>query len=149
MKLDDEVNLKEIAENAHGFVGSDLAQLCLEATLFAVREHFNMNNDNGASMSNHHDSNTIDLDGIDDDLLNGLKVKYEHFTLAALKCNPSSLRENVIEISNVKWEDIGGLKDTKQELREMVEYPVTYAHKFKVLYLFFRLIYRDTHKKLF
>jgi transitional endoplasmic reticulum ATPase len=48
---------------------------------------------------------------------------------ASGKCNPSSLRESVIEMPNINWEDIGGLEDTKQELRETVEYPVQFADK--------------------
>ena len=63
------------------------------------------------------------------DLLTGICVTHKHFTTAAGKCNPSSLRENVIEMPNIKWEDIGGLEDTKQELRETVEYPVQFADK--------------------
>jgi transitional endoplasmic reticulum ATPase len=117
MRIDDDVNLDEIAANAHGFVGSDIAQLCLEAALMAVREQM--------------DDFDISTQDVDEDLLTGFKVTNKHFLAAAAKCNPSSLRENVIEMSDVKWEDIGGLTETKQELREMVEYPVTYSEKYK------------------
>jgi transitional endoplasmic reticulum ATPase len=45
--------------------------------------------------------------------------------------NPASLRETVVEVPNVKWEDIGGLEDTKKELREMVQYPIDHSEKFE------------------
>ena len=63
------------------------------------------------------------------DLLAGICVAQKHFMAASGKCNPSSLRESVIEMPNINWEDIGGLEDTKQELRETVEYPVQFADK--------------------
>jgi len=46
--------------------------------------------------------------------------------------SPSTLRENTIEVPNVKWEDIGGLEDVKRELKETVQYPVQYADKFEM-----------------
>jgi transitional endoplasmic reticulum ATPase len=117
MRLAEDVDLSQIASDAHGFVGSDIAQLCLEAALQAVREQLG--------------NIDINSDSLDPDLLTGICVTHKHFTTAAGKCNPSSLRENVIEMPNIKWEDIGGLEDTKQELRETVEYPVQFADKYR------------------
>lgn len=57
-------------------------------------------------------------------MLEALAVKQEHFDAAMKKCNPSSLRESVVEVPNIFWEDVGGLEDVKRELRETVEYPV-------------------------
>jgi transitional endoplasmic reticulum ATPase len=73
----------------------------------------------------------LDADSLDTDMLEGLRVTQKHFAHAATKCNPSSLRKSVIEMPNVKWEDIGGLEETKKELRETVEYPVQFADKFR------------------
>ena len=117
MKLAPDVDLARIAADAHGFVGSDVAQLCLEAALQAVREQLG--------------GIDVDADALDPDMLEGLRATQKHFAHAATKCNPSSLRENVIESPNVKWEDIGGLEETKKELRETVEYPVQFAEKFR------------------
>jgi len=117
MKLSADVDLEQIAADAHGFVGSDVAQLCLEAALQAVRDELG--------------NIDIDADDLDQDLLDGIRVTAKHFSTAAGKCNPSSLRENVIEMPNIKWEDIGGLEETKKELRETVEYPVQFADKFR------------------
>jgi transitional endoplasmic reticulum ATPase len=46
-------------------------------------------------------------------------------------CDPSTLRDNKIEVPNVKWEDIGGLEETKRELQEMVRYPIEHRHLFE------------------
>jgi len=51
----------------------------------------------------------------------GIRVSGAHFAQALGRCNPSSLRESVVEVPDVKWEDIGGLEETKRELRETVE----------------------------
>jgi len=112
-----DVDLERIAMDCQGFVGSDLAQLCLEAALQAVREQLG--------------NIDVDADSLDPELLEGIKVNAAHFTHAGTKCNPSSLRESLVEMPTIKWEDIGGLEETKRELRETVEYPVAYSDKFR------------------
>merc|ERR1712211_65718 len=95
-----DVKLEEISASTHGFVGADLAQLCTEAALTCIREKMDL----------------IDLDEetIDAEILDSMAVTQEHFTSAMGNCNPSSLRETVVEVPNIKWDDIGGLEDTKQ-----------------------------------
>ncbi|GFE54024.1 cell division cycle 48 protein [Babesia ovis] len=117
MKLAPEVKLEELAANSHGFVGADLAQLCTEAALGCIREKM------GA----------IDLeeDTIDTAILDSMAVTQEHFNAAIATCNPSSLRETVVEIPNVKWDDIGGLEAVKNSLREMILYPIEHPEKFE------------------
>lgn len=44
--------------------------------------------------------------------------------------NPASLRETVVEVPNTKWEDIGGLEDTKKSLQEMILFPIEHPEKF-------------------
>jgi len=56
----------------------------------------------------------LDEDTIDAAVLDAMAVNMEHFKYAMGKCNPASLREAVVEVPNVKWEDIGGLEDTKK-----------------------------------
>jgi len=53
-----------------------------------------------------------------------------HFGHAMGVVHPSSLRENAVEIPDVKWEDVGGLEDVKRELHETVQYPVEHAEKY-------------------
>merc|ERR1711935_219134 len=117
MKLNADVKLEEIAANTHGFVGADLAQLCTEAALTTIREKMDL----------------IDLEEetIDAEILDAMAVSQEHFTNSMGNCNPSSLRETVVEVPNVSWSDIGGLEDTKRSLQEMILYPIDHPEKFE------------------
>lgn len=117
MKLQKDVDLRRIAADAHGFVGADLAQLCLEAALLCLRENIQ-----------HID---FDKDSVDPEVLRRLEVGQEHFQKALGSVNPSALRERHVEIPNVKWKDIGGLEDVKRELKETVQYPVEHGEKFR------------------
>merc|ERR1711871_40270 len=75
----------------------------------------------------------IDLEEetIDAEILDSMAVTQEHFTSAMGQCNPSSLRETVVEVPNIKWDDIGGLEDTKRSLQEMILYPLEHPEKFE------------------
>jgi len=117
MKLAANVKLEEIAANTHGFVGADLAQLCTEAALTCIREKMDL----------------IDLEEetIDAEILDSMAVSADHFNTALGTCNPSSLRETVVEVPNVKWDDIGGLEETKRQLQEMILYPIDHPEKFE------------------
>ncbi|XP_072420459.1 transitional endoplasmic reticulum ATPase-like [Chiloscyllium punctatum] len=74
----------------------------------------------------------IDLedDTIDADVLNSMAVTMDDFQWALGQSNPSALRETVVEVPTVTWEDIGGLDEVKRELQELVQYPVEYPDKF-------------------
>jgi len=117
MKLAPDVKLEDLASNTHGFVGADLAQLCTEAALTTIREKMDL----------------IDLEEetIDAEVLDSMAVSQDHFTSAMGQCNPSSLRETVVEVPNVKWDSIGGLEQTKRELQEMILYPIEHPEKFE------------------
>jgi transitional endoplasmic reticulum ATPase len=117
MKLSDDVDLANVAKDSHGFVGSDLAALCSEAALQCIREKM--------------DIIDIDDDTIDAEVLDALCVTNDHFKFAQGTCNPSSLRETVVEIPNVTWDDIGGLEETKKDLQEMILYPIEHPDKFQ------------------
>ncbi|XP_026216688.1 transitional endoplasmic reticulum ATPase isoform X2 [Anabas testudineus] len=116
MKLADDVDLERIATETHGHVGADLAALCSEAALQAIRKKMTL----------------IDLEdeSIDADLLNSMAVTMDDFQWALSQSNPSALRETVAEVPQVNWEDIGGLDEVKRELQELVQYPVEYPDKF-------------------
>jgi transitional endoplasmic reticulum ATPase len=116
MKLSDDVDLALVAKDSHGFVGSDLAALCSEAALQCIREKM--------------DIIDIDDDTIDAEVLDALCVTNDHFKFAQGSVNPSSLRETVVEIPNVTWDDIGGLEETKKDLQEMILYPIEHPEKF-------------------
>ena len=116
MKLDEDVDLTTCAKDTHGYVGADLAQLCTEAALQCIREKMDLID--------------IDDDTIDAAVLESMSVTQDHFKHALGGTNPSSLRETVVEVPNVKWEDIGGLEETKKNLQEMILYPIEHPDKF-------------------
>ncbi|KAL1347366.1 hypothetical protein HN51_023464 [Arachis hypogaea] len=117
MKLSDNVDLERVARDTHGYVGADLAALCTEAALQCIREKMDV----------------IDLEdeSIDAEVLNSMAVTNEHFQTALTSSNPSALRETVVEVPNVSWDDIGGLENVKRELQETVQYPVEHPEKFE------------------
>ena len=116
MKLAEDVDLEQVARETHGFVGADLAALCTEAALQCIREKM--------------DVIDLDDDTIDAEVLESMAVTNEHFRTSLGTCNPSALRETVVEVPNVTWDDIGGLEATKKELQETVQYPVMYPEQF-------------------
>lgn len=117
MKLDEDVDLEAVAKDTHGYVGADLAQCCTEAAMQTIREKMDL----------------IDLeeDTIDAEVLDSLAVTQDHFRYAMSIGTPSSLRETVVEVPDVSWDDIGGLTKVKQELQEMVQYPIEYPDKYE------------------
>merc|ERR1719184_777956 len=112
MKLGEDVDLEHVASATHGFVGADLAQLCTEAALNCIREQLEFID--------------IEEEVIDAEILDAMKVQQFHFTDAMKLVSPSTLRETVVQPTNVKWADIGGLEATKKKLIEMVVYPIEY-----------------------
>jgi transitional endoplasmic reticulum ATPase len=72
----------------------------------------------------------MDADTIDAAVLESMAVTMDHFKHAMGATNPSSLRETVVEVPNVKWDDIGGLEETKKNLQEMILYPIEHPDKF-------------------
>merc|ERR1719231_2114012 len=117
MKLDEQVDLERIAKETHGYVGADLAALSTEAALQCIREKMDV----------------IDLEDetIDAEILDTMAVTNDHFATALGISNPSALRETVVEVPNVTWDDIGGLEGVKKELQEVVQYPVEFPEKFE------------------
>ncbi len=117
MPLAPDVNLEKIAEIAHGFVGADIAALCREAAMRAIRRIFPQ----------------IDfkLDHIPIELLEKIVVTNQDFMDALKSITPSALREVYVEAPNVRWNDIGGLKSAKRELEEALIWPVKYPHVYE------------------
>ncbi|MBQ1463043.1 MAG: AAA family ATPase, partial [Candidatus Methanomethylophilus sp.] len=116
MPLTKDVDLKLLSEKTHGYVGADLAALCREAAMAALRRVL-------------PDVN-VDEETIPSEVLNKISVGMEDFTNAMKNLQPSTMREVLIEKPNVKWDDIGALADAKQELKEAVEWPLKYGKVF-------------------
>jgi len=62
-----------------------------------------------------------------------LKVTMDDFMEALKEIEPSALREVIVEVPDVSWDDVGGLEDVKQELKEAVEYPLKYPEVYERL----------------
>lgn len=120
MPLAKQVNLSKIAEITHGFVGADLASLSKEAAMIVLRRLLP----------------EISLDKeeqIPQEVLEKIIITQKDFLDALKFVRPSAMREVLIEIPNIKWNDIGGLEEAKQELIEAVEWPLKNASSFKNL----------------
>ncbi len=116
MPLAPEVELEKIAAITHGFVGADLAALCREAAMCALRRSLPQ----------------IDYmsEEMPVDLLLSLRVSAQDFEGALGEVEPSALRETQVEVPQVDWDDVGGLAEVKQALLESIEWPIEYSEVF-------------------
>ena len=116
MPLEKDVDLEVIANMSHGFVGADLQAVAKEAGIRALRKVLP----------------EIDLttENIPSEILKKIVVTMDDFLSVIKEIEPSALREVFVEIPDVKWDDIGGLADVKQELQEAVEWPLKYQGLF-------------------
>ncbi|PIO04354.1 ATPase [Candidatus Woesearchaeota archaeon CG08_land_8_20_14_0_20_47_9] len=120
MPLSKNVNLKEFANITHGFVGADLAALTKEAAMIVLRRIL-------------PDLKLNEKEPISKEVLEQLVITRKDFREALKVVRPSAMREVLIEIPNVKWDDVGGLEHAKQELREAVEWPIKHSEAFRRL----------------
>ncbi|MFX1318799.1 MAG: CDC48 family AAA ATPase [Promethearchaeota archaeon] len=109
--LDDSVDLHQIAQGTHGFVGSDLAFLVKEAALSALRRVL-------PKIEEQHMQ-------VPPEMINQIVVNATDFKTARQVVEPSALREIAVEIPMVRWDDIGGMEQAKQALHEAVELPIS------------------------
>ena len=112
------VILKSISDITHGFVGADLAALSKEAAMIVLRRVL-------------PDLKLKEEEAIPKDVLERLWIAQKDFREALKFVRPSAMREVLVEVPNVKWEDIGGLEGVKQELIEAVDWPIKYPEAFK------------------
>ncbi|MDI9633305.1 MAG: CDC48 family AAA ATPase [Methanolinea sp.] len=119
MPLAPDVNLEALAKQTHGFVGADLAALAREAGIRALRRYLP----------------EIDLEEeeIPASVLETMVVTAADFRDALRDVSPSAMREVMLEVSHVTWQDVGGLDEAKQEIREAVEYPLTQRERYEEL----------------
>ncbi len=117
MPLAEDVDLKKLADMTHGYTGADLAALCRETAMKALRRYLP----------------EIDLEQerIPPHVLEKMEVKMEDFINAYREITPTAMREVAIEVPTVHWDDIGDLEEAKQELKESVEWPLKNPDVFK------------------
>jgi transitional endoplasmic reticulum ATPase len=112
MPLSNDVKLESFADRTHGFVGADLEALAKEAAMGALRRILPEIN--------------LEETSIPADILDKIIVTTQDFEEALHEVPPSTLREVLVESPNVPWEEVGGLKEAKTELKEAIEYPLKY-----------------------
>jgi len=116
MPLEEDVNLNQYSEITHGFAGADIMAVCREAALFSLRRILPK----------------INLDEpIPGEIIQELRISDKDFVQAINMVEPSAMREIMIDIPDISWEDVGGLEEIKSELREAVEWPLKYPKLFK------------------
>ncbi|MHA1148322.1 MAG: CDC48 family AAA ATPase [Promethearchaeota archaeon] len=119
MPLNKDVDLQLIAEKTHGFVGADVEALAKEAAMYAIRKILPK----------------INLDKpIPQEILNDIQINMEDFMNALMSIEPSALREVLITQPTETWDDVGGLNEAKQQLREIIEWPLKFPELYKHLH---------------
>jgi len=116
MPLTEEVNLESVAKITHGFVGADLEAVCREAAMRSLRRVLPEIN--------------LEQSKIPIETLNKIKITWSDFENALRDVQPSALREVHVQRPNIQWNDIGGLDEVKEELKEAIEWPLKHADLF-------------------
>jgi len=118
MPIGKDVDLEKLADKTYGYVGADLEGLAKEAAMSVIRRvipEYNFKED----------------EALPEDILKKLIVKKKDFDEGFKMVQPSAMREVLVDIPNVKWTDIGGIEKAKQELKEVVEWPLNNPEAFK------------------
>ena len=116
MPIDEKVDLKRISKITHGFVGADLEVLSKEAAMRSLRRVL--------------PEVDLDQEKIPPALLQKIQITEEDFGSALKEVRPSALREVQVQVPDVEWDDVGGLGDLKEELRQAVEWPVKHREAY-------------------
>jgi len=117
MPLEKEMKLEKISKTTHGFVGADLEVLCKEAAMRSLRRILPEIN--------------LEEEKVSKDILQKIEITSNDFTDALKEVRPSALREVLVQIPNVSWDDVGGLDKLKEELREAIEWPLKHKEAFE------------------
>ena len=117
MPLADDVDIERLSNETHGFVGADIASLAKEGAMKALRRYLP----------------EIDLDSEDipPEMIDRMVVNEDDFKKALREVEPSAMREVLVELPQVTWNEVGGLKDERQEVREAIEWPLSSPEKFQ------------------
>lgn len=117
MPLAKDVDLKKLSETTHGYTGADLAALARETAMKALRRYL--------------PEISLEEERIPPSVLEKMEILMEDFLNAYREITPTAMREVYIEIPTVHWDQIGGLEEVKEELREAVEWPLKNPELFK------------------
>jgi len=119
MPLSEAIDLDSYAENTHGFVGADLSSLTKESAMNALRRI--------------RPELDLESEEIDAEVLEKLEISDDDMKDAMKGIEPSALREVFVEVPEVTWDSVGGLEDTKERLRETIQWPLEYGSVFDAM----------------
>ncbi len=117
MPLSEDIKIDEFSERTYGFVGADIESLTKESAMNALRRIL--------------PEIDIDAEEIPSEVIEELEVEKKDFEQALKEIEPSAMREVFVEIPDITWKDVGGLEDTKNQLREAIEWPMSYPEAFE------------------
>ncbi|OKY78140.1 MAG: ATPase of the AAA+ class CDC48 family [Candidatus Methanohalarchaeum thermophilum] len=117
MPLSDGIDLDNYAERTHGFVGADIESLAKESAMNALRRII--------------PEIDIEADEVPADVIEDLEIEKNDFESALKEIEPSAMREVFVEVPDVEWDQVGGLKEATQELKESIEWPLSYPEAFE------------------
>ncbi|WP_213460234.1 AAA family ATPase [Thiocapsa sp.] len=109
--------MRHLADVTHGFVGADLQGLCREAAMLCLRRLM--------------PELDLTLGTVPYERLATLEIHNGDFLAALHDVEPSAVREFFVEIPDVTWDDVGGLHETKDRLKEAVAWPLKYPELFE------------------
>ena len=111
MPISDDFDIDWLLDNSYGFVGADISALVRESAMKALRRYLP----------------EIDLDEeqIPPEVLEKMEVRMSDFRQAIKEIEPSALREIYLEVPEVSWDQVGGLDEVKERLKESIEWPLT------------------------
>ena len=117
MPISDDFNLDWLLENTYGFVGADISALVRESAMKALRRYLP----------------EIDLDEeeVPPEVIEKMEVRMSDFQEAVKEIEPSALREIYVEVPEITWDQVGGLEDVKERLKESIEWPLNMPEKFE------------------
>ena len=132
-KISKNINFKEIAKKTPGYLAADLQSLARAAGHNAINrliknKNMSINSDQLENSENLDDSENNG--GLD---LQNLYIEQEDFNYALTQIQPTSKREGFSTIPNVTWDDVGGLKDLREELYYDIVLPITEPSKLKIV----------------
>jgi transitional endoplasmic reticulum ATPase len=117
MPISEDFDVNWILDNTYGFVGADLAALVRESAMLALRRYL--------------PEMDLEEETIPPEVLEKMEVRMNDFKGAIKDIEPSALREIYVEIPKVTWDEVGGLEEVKDRLKESVEWPLTKPEEFK------------------
>ncbi len=117
MPIHEDVNLRYLAERTMGFTGADIEALCKESAMKSLKNYI-------PDLQKHTEKVPVNV-------LEKIKIKKEHFDATLQHLEPSAMREVLIQRPKTKWNDIGGLENVKEQLKEAVIWPMTHPEYFK------------------